>query len=361
MAGLALSVPRLLSQSRLGCGVLAELSKVRLSSLVVVSSVAGYGLAATIYNGCSMGGLGHVCLGTFLCAASANTLNQCMEVDYDKLMHRTCARPLPSKRISLPTATYLATGMGLSGTAYLYLMCDPTTALLGAGNIILYSYFYTVSKRRSVYNTQLGAFVGAIPPMMGYVAGATSLCSGLMAPGLIWPCDAPIAFVAFYLFLWQSPHFYALSYKLREDYGRAGYKMVACGPHGAEHSKLLITAFSAFLTALPIASLFVPSLHTDMLFVATATPIHLAGLLLARRFSEDGTDGSAWSVFLFSLSSLPLVLVLYILCTWRNRRTAVREAHAWEQFQLHQVHEALALAHAVQSLEEVTAVPTFAL
>lgn len=143
--------------------VLGELSKFRLSSLVVATTGAGY-LAAGIPT--DLYAMSAACIGTALCAASASTFNQVLEKDIDLNMRRTLARPLPSGKVSSAVATGWGGLWGISGVGLLYFATNPATALLGAGNIVLYAGIYTYLKRYSELNTWVGSIVGAVPPVV---------------------------------------------------------------------------------------------------------------------------------------------------------------------------------------------------
>eukprot|EP01026_Neomeris_dumetosa_P047390 TRINITY_DN40692_c0_g1_i2.p2 TRINITY_DN40692_c0_g1~~TRINITY_DN40692_c0_g1_i2.p2 ORF type:complete len:263 (-),score=28.39 TRINITY_DN40692_c0_g1_i2:19-807(-) len=157
--------------------------------------------------------LGWTALGTFGAAACANTLNQVIETKRDALMRRTMKRPLPSGRLSRQHALLFAAAMGVTGISILYTQLNQLTASLGFANIVLYAGIYTPLKVMTVANTWVGAVVGAIPPMMGWTAACNRVDPGSVVPAMI-------------LFFWQIPHFLALAWLSREDYARAGYKMV---------------------------------------------------------------------------------------------------------------------------------------
>ena len=142
--------------------VYSELSKLRLSSLVVMTTGAGFLCAGSPIDWQTMVA---ACFGTALCAASANTFNQIIEKNLDLKMNRTRNRPLPSGRITVNEAVSVAIATGAVGTSALYLATNPVVAALGAANIFLYAGPYTISKQISEVNTWLGAVVGAIPPV----------------------------------------------------------------------------------------------------------------------------------------------------------------------------------------------------
>lgn len=137
------------------------------------------------------------CFGTAFCAASASTFNQIFEIERDKQMNRTKNRPLPSNKVTIGEAAALGISTGTLGAVLLYSTSHPLTAALGVANIALYSGAYTYSKRVTEWNTWIGSVVGAIPPVMGYVAATNG--------HLI---SAEPMLLASTLFLWQFPHFF---------------------------------------------------------------------------------------------------------------------------------------------------------
>jgi protoheme IX farnesyltransferase len=153
-----------------------DLSKAKLASFVLISTMAGYALAPGMG---SVAGLLNVTVGTGLCIASANTFNQWIEIPYDSQMSRTRNRILPRHAIS-PTHAFIAgTLSGVLGTSILSAV-NPYCALLGFSNIILYSFVYTPMKRTSIYNTWVGSIVGAVPPVIGWVACTSTFDIGSM-------------------------------------------------------------------------------------------------------------------------------------------------------------------------------------
>ncbi|XP_063620030.1 protoheme IX farnesyltransferase, mitochondrial isoform X1 [Cydia splendana] len=187
------------------------LSKFRLTSLVVMTSMAGYALAPapfcpTTFALCAAG--------TGLVSAAANSVNQFHEVPFDAQMSRTKNRVLVKGLLEPIHAVGFAAITSTTGLSLLYFGVNPLTAALGAGNLILYTSVYTPMKRMSILNTWLGSVVGAIPPLMGWAGCTGSLDAGALVLGVI-------------LYSWQFPHFNALSWNLRPDYSRAGYRMMA--------------------------------------------------------------------------------------------------------------------------------------
>lgn len=187
-----------------------ELSKARLSMLVVATSGTGYVLGSG--NIIDFATLCWTCGGTMMVAASANSLNQVFEKENDALMKRTRQRPLPSGRITTTHAAIWASSIGIAGTSLLAWKTNSLAAGLAASNLALYAFLYTPLKQIHPINTWVGAVVGAIPPLLGWVAA----CGEVSLNGMILPAA---------LYFWQIPHFMALAYMCRNDYAAGGFRM----------------------------------------------------------------------------------------------------------------------------------------
>ncbi len=188
----------------------AKLVKFRLSFLVVISAISGYAFAVGFR---SLEEILWLCLGGFLVTASSNTFNQIIEREIDKKMKRTADRPLPSGRMGVPEAMVIAILTGTIGTLVLWFQCNPKTAWLGLLSLVMYVVIYTPMKRVSSWCVFAGAFPGAMPPLLGYVAATNEL--GFI-PGILF----------FIQFVWQFPHFWAIAWVGHDDYQKAGYKML---------------------------------------------------------------------------------------------------------------------------------------
>jgi protoheme IX farnesyltransferase len=187
-----------------------ELTKPRMNFLVVCTTAVGYAMAPHHGHWTT---LLHTILGTALTAASASVLNQLVEREYDALMPRTRNRPLPGGRVTPAEALAWGAVLGVAGVAYLLLMVNLLTALLGAFTLASYVWVYTPMKRVTSLNTVIGAVPGAIPPMMGWAAATGAL--------------GPEALALFgIMFLWQMPHFLAIAILYQRDYAAGGFKML---------------------------------------------------------------------------------------------------------------------------------------
>src|SRR5204863_4954674 len=213
-------------------------------------------------------------VGTALVAAGTNALNQYVEREHDAKMRRTRLRPLPDGRISPRAALLFSTAVSIIGTIYLGLAVNWLTAALGAFTLTSYIFVYTPLKRVSTICTLIGAVPGAIPPLMGWTAATGHLA----LPG--W-----IAFAV--VFLWQLPHFMAISWIYREDYGRAGFAMLSVrDDDGAAVARqaLYYSLALVLLSALPVAFA-----HSRIAAVAAA--VALAGMSIV--FLRQRTNRNA--------------------------------------------------------------------
>ena len=300
--------------------VYIQLAKSRLTILVVLtamSSVALSPLQTTLPI------LISTAVGTTLCAASANTLNQIQEVPFDTQMARTRTRPLVRRAITPMHATGFAIASGIAGPALLFTMVNPATAYLGVANIALYAGLYTWMKRKSVYNTWVGAVVGGLPPLMGWTA-----CGGKLLPidssarsvelflppfmvsGISFPFDAvvdsPLAPLTLFmlLFSWQFPHFNSLSYLVRDSYAQAGYHMLSV----ISPAKNAFVSFRHAIMLAIYSLLFPLSGLTTWMFTLSALIPNLIFVRAAWRFWRRGGEKEARKVFQHSLWYLPVIL-----------------------------------------------------
>jgi protoheme IX farnesyltransferase len=272
------------------------LAKARLSALVVTTTAAGYlasgTFALTTFSACIVG--------TALCSASAAALNQLLEKDRDARMRRTQLRPLVTGALSKQQAAVAATAWGMAGAGILYVGTDPLTMSLGVANLALYAGVYTYMKPRSIYNTWVGAVVGAIPPVMGWTA----------ATGGSYVDVEPMVLGAT-LYLWQMPHFFALSYCNRVDYQRGGFAMVPCLEEDGQETAKLIVRYAWYLSAVPIVATVAGA--TSSMFALEGFVLNAYALTVAHRFQRERTNQNARKVFLTSLWYLPSFLMLYLL------------------------------------------------
>ena len=187
------------------------LTKPEVNLLILMTTSAGYYLATR--GPLRIAGLLNTLLGTLLVASGTATLNQWMERVWDGLMRRTASRPLPAGRVSAREAFYFGTLLSVAGGLYLALAVNRLSALLAVSTLLSYLWIYTPLKRKTPLCTLLGAIPGAMPTLIGWAGAAGTI--GRQA----WLLFG-------ILFLWQFPHFLAIALMYREDYARAGYRML---------------------------------------------------------------------------------------------------------------------------------------
>jgi protoheme IX farnesyltransferase len=268
-----------------------ELSKARIVLMVLITTAAGYLIGAPRVDAVA---LLNVLLGTALVAAGTNALNQYVEREHDAKMRRTRLRPLPDGRIAPRNALLFSALVAVFGTLYLGVMVNWLTAFLGAFTLTSYIFVYTPLKRISTACTIIGAVPGAIPPLMGWTAatGALSL-NGWILFGI--------------LFFWQLPHFMAISWIYREDYGRAGFVMTSVRDEDG-----LATARQAVLWSLALLAVSVlPRYGTAYLVGAVAAS--LAMLVMSVRFYFDRSNKTAMKLFMTSNFYLIVVMTMLVI------------------------------------------------
>jgi len=208
-----------------------QLMKFRLSSLVVFSAITAYIMASASPQW-------HIALllvlGGFLVTGSSNAFNQIIERDLDKLMQRTENRPLPQERLGHTEAIIFSTIIGVSGICILWFAINPLSGILGIAALVSYVAIYTPLKRITPFAVFVGAFPGAIPPLLGWVAATGEL----QFQGLI---------LFAIQFIWQFPHFWALAWIADEDYKRAGFQMLPAADGRSKTTAFQILIYNAGL------------------------------------------------------------------------------------------------------------------
>jgi len=179
-------------------------------------------------------------VGGFLVTASSNGFNQVLERELDKLMDRTKGRPIPAGKMTAREGLIGASIMGIIGLYMLFVMTNTLSGILGSLALFMYVAIYTPMKRVSPFAVLIGAFPGAIPPMLGYIAATGTF--GL-APGILFAVQ----------FIWQFPHFWAIAWKAHDDYQKAGFHLLP-SPGGRDFaSAVQIATYSLFL--IPVSCL----------------------------------------------------------------------------------------------------------
>jgi protoheme IX farnesyltransferase len=270
-----------------------ELIKPRMNLLVVATTLVGYYMAAS--SKADWLRLPHALIGTALCAASAAILNQLAERRFDAMMPRTAKRPLPTGRVSTKEAMTIGICAGVVGGAYLLYFVNALTAILGVGTVLSYVLIYTPLKRRTVYNTIVGAIPGAIPPVMGFAAVKGSFTPSALALFSI-------------LFVWQIPHFMAIATLYKEDYRLGGFKMLPVNDRGLLATSRHIVLFSAALIPISLAPTIIHM--TGYFYFLWASVLGIFFLKYALAAATDRRREDARRLFFFSIIYLPALLAL---------------------------------------------------
>jgi len=273
-----------------------QLSKHRIVMMVLITTAAGFFAAAKTFDAIL---LLHTLAGTALVAAGTNALNQYFERDHDAKMRRTKNRPLPAGRMTPRAALVFSWAIAVIGTIYLALAVNPLTAFLGAFTLTSYIFVYTPLKRISTACTIIGAIPGAIPPLMGWTAATGALGAG--------------GWIVFgILFFWQLPHFMAISWIYREDYGRGGFAMTAVRDGNGTS-----TARQAILYSLALLSVSVLPSYIGMTGMGYLIGVSMAGAALivaSLAFFFDRSNRVAMRLFMASNLYLVVVMVLLVAC-----------------------------------------------
>ncbi len=274
----------------------AELTKARLSALVLATTATGFWMGWTPTQPAAP--LWIVLLGTALVVGGANALNEWWERVPDAAMRRTRHRPLPAGRLSPPTALWFGLGCASVGVLLLALSVNALSAWLALLGLVSYVLAYTPLKRVTPLCTLVGAIPGAVPPLIGWAAARGSVDAGAWSLGAI-------------LFLWQLPHFLALALLYRDDYARAGFRMLPLiESDGTATGRQIIL----YALALLLASLFPAWLGiAGRLYWAGALAAGLAFVFVSVEAACHRSDPRARRLFLASVAYLPFVLALMAL------------------------------------------------
>jgi protoheme IX farnesyltransferase len=268
------------------------LTKPRLNVLVVATSAAGYYLGAS--SGPAVWPMAQAVAGTALVAGGAAVLNQVYERDTDALMRRTRMRPLPDGRVPAADARIFGLALAACGLALLAARANLIAAALAAATLAVYLIVYTPMKRHSPFATLIGAVPGALPPLIGWTASHGSLSLGGAALFAI-------------VFLWQIPHFMAIAWLYREDYGKAGFPMLpVIEPDGRKTGRQAVLYAAALLPASLVPGAIGLS---GWPYLVIALVLGIALLWLSVGFARARSDRSARALFFASIAYLPLLWV----------------------------------------------------
>jgi heme o synthase len=273
------------------------LTKPEVNLLILMTTSTGYYLA--LRGPFRIIGLLNTLIGTLLVASGTATLNQWMERIWDGQMRRTASRPLPSGRLRPGAALLFGIGLSVAGGLYLAVTVNALAALLAVSTLLSYLLVYTPLKRKTALCTLLGAFPGAMPTLIGWAGASGSI-------------DRHAWFLFSILFLWQFPHFLAIALMYREDYARAGYRMLPDFDLDARFTRTEIVGFTLVLIATTLLPL-----------VGRGGPMYLSGMVVAGCFllyHVARLAGSASKVLasrVVHASVIYLPIVLGMLVAWK--------------------------------------------
>jgi protoheme IX farnesyltransferase len=273
-----------------------ELTKPRVTWLILMS--AGMGYVFGLRGSADWWVLLHSVLGTGLLAAGTFTLNQWYEREADAKMRRTRYRPLPAGRVRPAQAFWFGVVLSCAGFAELWLGANMLAAVLGLFTLLSYLLAYTPLKQRSRHSTTVGAVPGAMPPLIGYAAASGTLTA-----------EAWILFAI--LFLWQFPHFYSIAWLYRDDYARAGIRMLpVVEPDGESTARQIVLASAALI---PVSLLPGLMSMTGRVYLFGALLLGAAFLYYGCRVARERTLIRARGVLIASVIYLPLLYCLMLV------------------------------------------------
>ena len=273
-----------------------ELTKPRITILILISTALGYYLAESeMINYLNFF---YTILGTAILSGGAGTINHCIEKDLDMLMDRTKSRPIPAGLISIKTALSFGLAQSIIGFAILWVLVNQLTAILGLATIVLYLFVYTPLKKITWLNTTVGAIPGAMPALGGWAASANQL--------------SPNAWILFaILFLWQHPHFYAIAIMCKDDYERAGFKMLPV-IEKENHITNRQIIWHAFLL-IPVSLYFVVTGALGIFYFWGALLLGIVYLASGIPLLKESSIKNAKLLLRTSVVYLPLLLIIILI------------------------------------------------
>ena len=274
-----------------------EITKMRLAISVVFSSVAGYFLGAEIIDFVTVLLLA---IGGYFMVGASNAYNQIIERDLDALMDRTKNRPIPSGRMTTTTAFIIASTFTVLGLVVLYII-NPKTAMFGAISIFLYVSVYTPLKTRTPLSVFVGAFPGAIPFMLGWVAATNEFS---IEPGTLFMIQ----------FFWQFPHFWAIGWWLFDDYKKGGFFMLPTGKRdkGTAIQVILYTIWTIAVSLIPVFGV-TGKLYLTPVSGAIILLLGIGMLYYAFNLYKKRDAVSAKKLMFASVSYITLLQIVYVL------------------------------------------------
>jgi heme o synthase len=273
-------------------GDFAELTKVRLNLLVLITTLIGYVVAAG--RTFEWTRLIDTLVGTGLCAAAASVLNQAIERQHDRKMARTADRPVAAGRMSVAEAAQLGVLLAVCGVCTLAVTVNLLAATLATATVVLYVGVYTPLKRVTTLNTLVGAVPGAVPPLIGYAA----------ASGRLDPLAAGLFAV---LFCWQMPHFLAIATLYKDDYAAAGFKMLPSFDPTLARTSTQMVLFGLLLIVASLVPVYV-SPEFGLFYTTAALTLGVGFLFTCVRCAAVRDRAAARVAFFGSIIYLPLVL-----------------------------------------------------
>jgi protoheme IX farnesyltransferase len=269
----------------------------RLAISVVFSSIAGYFLGAETIDFVTVLLLA---IGGYLMVGASNAYNQIIERDLDALMDRTRNRPIPSERMSVSTAFTIASVFTILGLIVLYVI-NPRTAMFGAISIFLYVSVYTPLKTKTPLSVFVGAFPGAIPFMLGWVAATGDFS---IEPGTLFMIQ----------FFWQFPHFWAIGWWLFDDYKKGGFFMLPTGKRdrGTAVQVVLYTIWTILVSLIPAFGV-TGRLYLTPVAAVIILLLGLGMLYYALRLYREKTAEAAKKLMFASVSYITLLQIIYVL------------------------------------------------
>ena len=273
-----------------------ELTKPRITILILISTALGYYLAeSAMINYLNFF---YTILGTAILSGGAGTINHCIERDLDMLMDRTKSRPIPTGLISIKNALNFGLAQSLIGFAILWVFVNQLTATLGLATILLYLFVYTPLKKITWLNTTIGAIPGAMPALGGWAASVNEL--------------SPNAWILFaILFLWQHPHFYAIAIMCKDDYERAGFKMLPVIEKENHRTNRQII-WHAFLL-IPVSLYFVVTGALGIFYFWGALLLGIVYLISSIPLLKESSIKNAKLLLRTSVAYLPLLLIIILI------------------------------------------------
>jgi protoheme IX farnesyltransferase len=273
-----------------------ELTKPRVTWLIVMSAAIGYFFGHS--GPWLIWPVVHTLFGTALMASGTAALNQWYEREADRHMRRTQMRPLPSGRLQPAQVLWFGIGLAVLGSLELGFGVNWLTAGLTIATLAMYLFAYTPLKQKTWWSTTVGAFPGAMPPLIGFAGAAGKLTPEALVLGAI-------------LFLWQFPHFYAIAWMYREDYSRAGIRMLpVVEPDGTSTARQIVLYSIALI---PISLLPKWMGMTGSIYLIGALVLGLCFLYSGVRVSLDRSKLRARKVLLTSVIYLPVLYLLMVL------------------------------------------------